>query len=88
MDELERLRAENEKLRSTIDGMRQREMEALREQLALALKDVDHYRQEAIRNADQGRKIYIEMQAEIQKLRDRLAAKEALPNARPQFKRS
>lgn len=82
MDELDRLKAENLKLREEVEVSRQRELAELKEQLALAQADVVHYRSEAQRNADTGRHIHMEAQTEITRLRDRIGALERIPNAR------
>ena len=76
------LAAENEALRLELEGLRQRELSELREQLALAKDQAAHFRAEAERNAALGRRIHSEGQAEIQRLR---AAMESTPiqNGRP-----
>ena len=76
------LQAENEKLRQEIEAYRLRELESLRDQLAEAKAEAAHYRSEAQRNADLGRKIHAEQQAEIDRLQNRLQSLEQLPNAR------
>lgn len=78
-----RLQAENEKLRNELEAYRRRELEDLRAQLASALADVSHYKQEAKRNAQVGRQIHMEAQETIRRLREQLQAKENLENARP-----
>jgi len=75
------LKAEVERLRAEVEGYRTRELEQLRAQLAQALADLEHYRAEAQRNADVGRAIYAESQAEIMRLQQKLDA-QVLPNAR------
>lgn len=70
------LQAENELLRAELEGFRQRELEGLRSQLAEAKDLVAHYRAEAERNATIGRTIHAESQAEISRLRERLATLE------------
>ena len=76
------LQAENEKLRDEIESYRSRELVELREQLAAAKADASHYRAEAERNANLGRKIHLEGQTEINRLRERVSALERIPNAR------
>ncbi len=80
MSDPERLQAENESLREEIDGYRQRELADLRQQLAEAKSDVVHYRAEAERNANTGRQIYNEAQAELTRLRDQVRSLEELRN--------
>jgi hypothetical protein len=78
----EQLRAENEQLRSELEQWRQRELEDLRLQLATAIAEREHYKQEAYRNAEIGRQIYAQEQEIISGLRNKLEAKERLENAR------
>lgn len=82
MTDLESVQAENQQLRAEIEAYRLRELESLKTQLAEAKAEAAHYRSEAQRNADLGRKIYSEQQAEIDRLRTRLQTMEQLPNAR------
>jgi len=82
-DEVESLKAEMASLRQQVEAYRQRELSDLKEQLARAKADASHYRSEAERNASIGRQIHLEAQQEIQRLRDKLNTKEAVPNARP-----
>lgn len=82
MDDMEQLKAENKKLREQLEGWRQREFDSLKEQLALAKADVAHFRSEAHRNADVGRRIHTEGQVEINRLREHINALERIPNAR------
>lgn len=69
---------ELERLRQEVESYRQRELEQLQARLAEAERQRDHYRAEAQRNADLGRQIHTESQAEIQSLRSQL---DALRNA-------
>jgi len=80
--DVERIQAENEQLRRQVDGYRQRELDALREQLVEAKAAAAHYRTEAQRNADAGRQIHTEAEREIGRLRTRIQSLEQLPNAR------
>ncbi len=48
---------EVERLRAQVEAYRQRELEDLRSQLAAARQAADHYRAEALRNADAARQI-------------------------------
>ena len=82
MIDLKAARAENLQLRQEIEAYRLRELESLRNQLAESKAESVHYRGEAQRNADLGRKIYAEQQAEIDRLKNRLQTLEQLPNAR------
>ncbi len=82
MGNSEQLAAENQLLRDEVEAYRRRELADLREQLALATANVDHYRAEAQRNADLGRQIHTEAQVQIEKLKSRIQALEVLPNAR------
>jgi len=70
--DVDQLQSENDALRAAVEAYRQREVVALREQLAAAMADVAHYRSEADRNAQIGRKIAAESQATIADLRSRL----------------
>jgi len=79
-DELARLRGE-------VHDYRVRELESLRAQLAEAKAEAVHFRSESQRTADLGRKIYSGQQAEIDRLRTRLAALEQIPNARTAINR-
>lgn len=63
------LRQENERLRSEIEAMRQRELEQLRSALAQMTAERDHMRGEVNRNAEAGRQLHSEMQGEINRLR-------------------
>ena len=74
--------AENAELREQLEAYRLRELSDLREQLAQARADAAHYRAEAERNANIGRQIHLEAQAEIEHLRTRVQASERIPNAR------
>ena len=66
LTELERLRAE-------VEAHRQRELAELRSALAVARAEATHYRQEAERNAEIGRKIHTEAQGTIADLRAQLS---------------
>lgn len=77
------LMTEVESLRQQLEAYRQRELTSLQEQLAAAKADAAHYRAEAERNADLGRRIHLEAQAEINRLRERVQTLERIPNARP-----
>ena len=68
----EELQAEVERLRAEVENYRQRELAEVRSQLADAIRERNHYQQEAHRNADLGRQIYSEQQAEITRLRAEL----------------
>ena len=78
----EQLQAENEELRQQVEAYRQSELVALREQLAEARAQATHYHAEAERNAEIGRQIHREAEAELAHLKARLQALEQLPNAR------
>jgi multidrug resistance efflux pump len=82
MSELEKLRAEVSELRQQVESYRLFELEALRSQLAEARAQAQHYRSEAERNAELGRQIHREAQEEMTRLRTKIQAQEALPNAR------
>lgn len=64
--------AEIERLRAELEAHRQREIVELKTQLVSALEAARHYRQEAERNAEIGRKIHTEAQATIADLRAQL----------------
>lgn len=83
MSEVEDLKAEIQSLRAEVEAYRQRELEELRQRLATAEADVQHYRAEAQRNAQLGHQIHIESRQEVERLRSQLEAKERLTNGRP-----
>lgn len=85
MDSTEELREENERLRSLVEEFRQRELTDIRQQLAEAKAEAVHYRQEAERNADLGRKIALGYQEQVAELRGKLEAAERAYYARPRF---
>ena len=66
------LQDEVDRLRSEVASYRQREMEEIHASLARARADADHYRNEAHRNAELGRKIAMEYQKQITELRAEL----------------
>lgn len=66
------LQDEVDRLRSEVASYRQREMEEIHASLARARADADHYRSEAHRNAELGRKIAMEYQKQITELRAEL----------------
>jgi hypothetical protein len=76
------LQAENAELRGQIEDHRLRELSDLREQLAQAKADAAHYRAEVERNADLGRQIHQEAEAERIRLQTRIQSLEQLPNGR------
>lgn len=76
------LQAENAELRQRNEEYRLRELSDLREQLAQARADAAHYRSEAERNAELGRQIHREAEAERASLQTRIQSMEQLPNAR------
>lgn len=82
MSDTEKLQTEVDGLRQQLEAYRQRELDALRGQLAEATASTAHYRAEAQRNADLGRQIHTEAQAEISRLVFRVQSLEQLPNAR------
>ncbi len=63
------LQSEVEKLRGELEAHRQRELAELRSALASASAAAAHYRQEAERNADLGRKIHQQAETTIAELR-------------------
>lgn len=71
-DERAALLAQNESLRAELDAFRQRELEALRHQLAEARSHVEHYRSEAQRNADAARQIAAEYEKRLTELRTKI----------------
>lgn len=79
------LSQEVKELRQEVESYRQRELDDLRTQLAEAKSLAEHYRAEAERNAEVGRKIYIDSQQEINTLRAKIQASEGLKNERPRF---
>ena len=82
MSDMERLQSEVDKLREELEQHRQRELADLKDQLAQAQTAAAHYRAEAERNAELGRQIHREMQAEIDKLRGKLDS-QVIQNGRP-----
>ncbi len=82
MADPEQLQAEVEILRQQVEVYRQSELDTLREQLAEAKASSAHYKGEAERNAEVGRQIHREAEAERTRLLVRVQALEQLPNAR------
>lgn len=76
------LQDEVERLRSQVASYRQREMDDLQSSLARARADADHYRSEAHRNAELGRKIALEYQKQITELRAELEVLRRTASAR------
>ncbi len=76
------LQGENAELRQRIEEYRLRELSSLQELLAQARAEVAHYRAEAERNADLGRQIHREAEAERVRLQTRIQSLEQLPNDR------
>lgn len=66
--------SEIDELRQQVEAYRQRELADLKSALAVARQEAEHYRGEAHRNADIGRKIAMESQREITELRAKLDA--------------
>lgn len=66
------LQAENDRLRAEVEAYRQRELSDLRSALASAREAADHYRGEALRNAELGRQIDLTHREEIDRLRREL----------------
>jgi len=83
MNDLEDLQTENKRLHAEIETYRQQELAELRLALGESRRAVDHFRSEAERNADLGRKISLEAQAQIAELRAKLEALERLYYGRP-----
>jgi len=69
--------SEIERLRAEVEQRRQQELDDLRQRLAVALSDVEHYRAEANRNAQVGRQIAADSQQTIAALRTQLSDKRA-----------
>lgn len=86
MSDTEKVQAENEELRQQVEAYRLRELEDLRTQLAEAKAAAAHYRAEAERNAEAGRALHREAQAEITRLRTKIEAAENLQNGRQRFR--
>jgi len=82
MSDIEALKAENESLRQQVEVYRLSELESLRAQLAEAKAAAAHFRAEAERNANIGRQIHLEAEAERTRLMARIQALEQIPNAR------
>lgn len=70
------LQAEIDKLRGELEQYKRNELEELRFQLEQERIASAHFRAEAERNAELGRKIHREMQAEIDTMRIKLEARE------------
>lgn len=64
---------EVERLRAEVESHRQRELADLKSALAAAREEAIHYRREAERNAEIGRKIHNEAQQTISDLRAQLS---------------
>lgn len=63
---------EVESLRTELDSYRQRELADLRSALAAAREAAEHYRAEAIRNADVGKQLAARYEKEVEELRREL----------------
>ena len=86
MDEKEELKTileENAKLRALLEEHREREINELRERTLAAEAKVEHYRNEAQRNADLGRKIAADYQQKIVELESKIQVYEQTATARP-----
>jgi HAMP domain-containing protein len=64
------VRSEVERLRQEVEAARLREIEVAQSELARLRAEVKHYRAEAERNAVIGRRIYVEMQGEVERLKN------------------
>ena len=69
---VEELQQQNDKLRSEVEAYRQRELAELRNQLAAAQEAAQHYRGEALRNADLARQIDANAQEHIARLKSEI----------------
>lgn len=74
---------ENTKLRELLEQHRERELNELRERTLAAEAKVEHYRNEAQRNADLGRKIAADYQQKIVELEAKVKVYEQSATARP-----
>lgn len=79
---LDSLSEENRKLRDRIEEGRQREMTDLRQRLIESDAKVEHFRNEAQRNADIGRQVAAEYERKLTELKGKVEAYERT-NARP-----
>lgn len=73
--------SEVERLRAELETYRLRELQGLRDTLAAVVAERDHYKAEAYRNADIGRQIHQDAQAELTKLRTQLEVKQQTERA-------
>lgn len=74
---------ENTKLRALLEQHRERELADLRQRTLEAEAKVEHYRNEAQRNADIGRQIASEYEKKIMELKAKVEAYERTATARP-----
>lgn len=74
---------ENTKLRELLEQHRERELTELRERTLAAEAKVEHYRNEAQRNADLGRQIAAEFERKIVELEAKVESYERTATARP-----
>lgn len=68
------LQSEVDGLRATLAAQRDAEIVALRQSLENATQNVEHYRSEAIRNAELGRKIASDYQIQVADLKLQIEA--------------
>jgi hypothetical protein len=74
---------ENSKLRELLEQHRERELAELRQRTLDAEAKVEHYRNEAQRNADLGRQIAAEYERKIVELQAKVDSYERTATARP-----
>jgi predicted RNase H-like nuclease (RuvC/YqgF family) len=81
------LTQEVEALRREVEQFRRSEVERLQRERDDAVHAAEHYRAEALRNAEIGRKIHAELQERITNLEAQLKVAQQLPNGRPTLNR-
>ena len=82
-DDIKNILEDNSRLRSLLEQHRERELADLRQRTLEAEAKVEHYRNEAQRNADIGRQIASEFERKIAELKAKIEAYERSATARP-----
>lgn len=82
---LSELQAENQELREQMRLIEQRRLTELETRLEQALSSAEHFKAEAYRNAEIGRKIATEAQTEIALLREKINTANQLETHRARF---
>lgn len=82
-EDIKTILEENSRLRTLLEQHREREMADLRQRTMEAEAKVEHYRNEAQRNADTGRQIAFEYDRKLAELKAKIEAYERTATTRP-----